>query len=128
MLKELRRFYFCLVVCALGLTLFVVGYCDPSSPEIASSWHNWNDTISVSSNTPTKITASNGGYRAITLGNPTSTTNVFYRLDQSSQTISTTGLWFNPSLTITIESNGIVWLQLAAQSATVTLRRLISTK
>jgi hypothetical protein len=111
----------------LFLVCSAVVFADPYSGQ-GSSWKCKNDTVVISSGTPTLIDACSGGYRVIYLGDPNVTTTVYYTLDQSSTTLTTTGMWFNPSNVYSIESNNKIYLQLPDGSSSVTLRRMISTK
>lgn len=63
-----------------------------------------NSTIAFSSTTVTTIAAVDG-YRKIKIRDLTSTTSFFYRLDGSTQTITTTGFFAGPTEVTEIETN-----------------------
>lgn len=94
----------------------VIPWLPESSYDIAQS------TISVSSTTVTTISAVSG-YRQVHLSNlVNSGTTIYYRIDGSTQNISTVGWPIEPrAADHTIESNAAINLQLAAGASSVTV-------
>ena len=105
-------------------------YADPPySPYVGqgSNYHSKQDTITVSSKTVTTIAAAGSSYQTITLQSLSNNhTTIYYRIDGSTVNVPTVGLGSDPTTMFTIETNSVVYLQLAATKAAVTLRRLIN--
>jgi len=83
-----------------------------------------NSTIVITSWTACSIAATTG-YREVYVGDPSSTVNVFYRLDEDTKTISTTGWWIPAGQGVCIKTNHIIYFNVAAGVAAVTLRKMI---
>lgn len=89
----------------------------PWLPE--STYDISQSTISISSSAVTTIAAVSG-YRAVHVSNLTASTVLYYRIDGSTANIPTVGFPI-PAATAdhTIESNGVISLQLAVGTTTV---------
>lgn len=83
----------------------------PWLPE--SGYELTNSTVSFSSSTVTTIAAVSG-YRKIKIRDITEGTSFFYRLDGSTQSITTAGFLNKATEICEIESNAAIYVQLAA--------------
>lgn len=115
---------------ALGLALLFGPLCPAfaAEPVFAVAWPESEygisqSTISISSTSVTTV-AGSLGYRLLSMGEPTSSTTVYYRIDGSASNIPTVGWWFIPSQGHSIESNADVKLQLGAGASSVIIRIL----
>ena len=114
-----------LTAVALILCSMVAASADPYSGH-SSSWNNKQGTVSISSSAVTVIDMTGSNYGKVTIGDPLVSTLVYYRVDGTTTSVPTSGMWFDPSTPFTIESNQKIYFSLAASSATVTLRYLKS--
>ena len=119
MLKKL------LIICAAIIALAAIPAAVHADQYMGwdSSFRVIQDTITLSSSTITAIPFESG-YREVSIGDPATNQTVFYRVDLSSAAIPTVGWWFNSGAGFTVESNNIIYLQLAPAVASINVRRV----
>ena len=107
---------------------FVVGFLFIFNPKIGkadmdSTYNYAHYTIQVDSYQATEISQVYG-FREVHVGEPTTNTTVFYKLDGSTTNIATEGWWILGGQPGFMTTNQKVYLQLAAGESPVTVRVL----
>ena len=116
------------ILSVLGALCLMGRRCEAGEPvttqtSVNSTYSFAHSTFSVTDTEVSTITACSG-YRTVYVGDPSTTVSIFYRLDGVNTNISTVGMWIPAGMVGVIESNKVIYFQLATDAAHQTPRLL----